>query len=98
MDDYANLDDYCEITAHGLVYIQTSRIGTRTLTVNTSGRTKVNFTTYKDDGSFSYSFKPTNKSTVYTYRAFITYLDPNTGKSVTVYSPIMRSSYNGISG
>ena len=98
VNDYANLDDSYEITAHGLVYIQSSRIGTRTLTVNTSGRTRVNFGGYGDDGSYSYSFKPSSKSTVYTYRAFLIYKDPTTGKSVTVYSDIMRCSYNGIGG
>ena len=96
--DYVNLKDYCEITAHGLLYIQASRIGTRTLTVNTSGRTRVNCSTYNDDGSFSYSFKPTAKSTVYAFRAFITYKNPETGATVTVYSPMIRTSYNGITG
>ena len=96
VNDYANLDDYYEITAHGLVYIQSSKIGTRTLTVNTSGRTKVTCTSYKADGSFSYSFKPTSKTTAYTYRAYITYRNSVTGQVVTVYSPVMRSNYNGI--
>ena len=96
--DYVNLEDYCEITAHGLLYIQASRIGTRTLTVNTSGRTRVNCSTYNADGSFSYTFKPSSKSTVYAFRAFITYKNPETGATVTVYSPMIRTSYNGITG
>ena len=96
--DYANLDDYYEITAHGLLYIQASRIGTRTLTVNTSGRTRVNCSTYNADGSFSYTFKPSSKTTVYAFRAFITYKNPETGATVTVYSPMIRTSYNGITG
>ena len=96
--DYVNLKDYCEITAHGLLYIQASRIGTRTLTVNTSGRTRVNCSTYNADGSFSYTFKPSSKSTVYAFRAFITYKNPETGATVTVYSPMIRTSYNGITG
>ena len=98
VDDFADLDDAYEITAHGLLYIQTSRIGTRLLTVNTSGRTRVNFSQYNADGSYSYTFKPTNKSTSYTFRAFITYTDPDTGASVTVYSDMMRGSYKSIQG
>ena len=98
VDNYTELDERYQITAHGLVYIQASRIGTRVLTVNTSGRTKVSFTGYGADGSYSYTFKPSSKSTVYAYRAFITYRDTETGATVTVYSGTMRSSYNSISG
>ena len=94
--DYANLEDYYEITAHGLLYIQSSRIGTRTLTTNTSGRTKVSFSAYGEDGSYSYTFKPSSKSTTYTFRAYITYRNTETGKTVTVYSNILRTSYNNI--
>ena len=97
VDDYANLDDYYTITSHGIIFIQTSRIGTRTLTLNTSGRTKVSFSSYAEDGSFTYNLKPTSKSTSYAFRAFITYTDA-TGKSVTVYSDMIRGSYNSISG
>ncbi|MBR5293151.1 MAG: hypothetical protein IKU31_00105 [Oscillospiraceae bacterium] len=98
IDDYANTANSWEITGQGLLYIQASRIGTRTLTVNTSGRTRVNFSGCSEDGSFSYSFKPSSKTTVYAFRAFITYQDPETGAAVTVYSPMIRSSYNGITG
>ena len=96
VDDYANLDDYYEITAHGLLYIQSAMIGSRTLTINTTGRTKVTFSEYSDDGSFFYSFTPDTKSTAYTYRAFVTYMNTVTGESVTVYSNMMRSNYNDI--
>jgi hypothetical protein len=98
VNDYANLENYYEITAHGLLYIHSAKIGTRLLTVSTSGRTRVNFSGYGADGSYTYSFKPTSKSTSYAMRAFITYTNPETGYSVTVYSPMIRSSYNGISG
>ena len=91
-------DDSLEITACGLLYIQSSRIGSRSLTVSTSGRTRVNFSAWDADGTFSYAFKPAGNSTVYTVRAFVTCLDPETGESVTVYSPMMRTSYNGING
>ena len=96
VNDYENLEDYCEITAHGLLYIQNSRIGTRILTTNTSGRTRVNFSSYAADGSFSYTFKPSTKTTVYAFRAFVTYKNPANGATVTVYSNLIRTSYNGI--
>lgn len=94
VDDYANLNEYYEITAHGFLYINTSRIGSRVLTVNTSGRTRVNFSSYTSDGSFTYNLKPTSTSTSYTIRAFITYKNTVTGQSVTVYSDTVRGSYN----
>ena len=93
VNDYENLEDYYPITAHGLVYIQSSKIGTRTLTINTSGRTRVNCSSYTADGSFSYSFKPSNTSTAYTVRAFVSYVDPATNKTVTVYSAVVKGSY-----
>ena len=94
MDDYENLDRYYEVTAKGLLYIQSSRIGTRTLTVNTSGRTRVNFGAFGADGSYTYNLKPTSKSTAYSFRAFIVYTHTETGKTVTVYSNVVRGSYN----
>lgn len=97
VDDYENLDDYYEITAHGVLYIATTRIGSRVLTINTSGRTKVNFSSYTSSGSFAYSLKPTSKTTSYTMRAYITYTNTETGKSVTVYSDVVRGSYNSLS-
>ena len=97
VEDYENLEDYCEITAHGLLYIQNSRIGTRVLTLNTSGRTKVNCSKYAEDGSFTYSMKPSNKNTTFAFRAFVTYTDPETGKPVTEYSDMIRTAYNKIS-
>ena len=96
VEDYGNLEDYYEITARGLLYIPTSRIGTRVLTVNTSGRTRVNFKSVNADGEFSYTFKPTSKSTMYAFRAFVIYTDPTTGASVTVYSDMIRTSYNNL--
>ena len=94
VEDFENLEEYYEITGRGVLYIPTSRIGTRTLTVNTSGRTKVSFKTVDENGSFTYTFKPTSKSTQYAFRAYLTYKDPSTGLSVTVYSPMIRGSFN----
>ena len=94
VEDFENLEEYYEITGRGVLYIPTSRIGTRTLTVNTSGRTNVSFKSVDENGSFTYTFKPTNKSTQYAFRAYLTYKDPVTGASVTVYSSMIRGSYN----
>lgn len=94
VEDYENLEDYYEITAHGILYVNTSCIGTRVLTTNTSGRTRVNFSTYTSDGSFTYNLKPGSTTTSYTMRAFLTYTDTTTGKPVTVYSDTVRGSYN----
>ena len=98
VNDYANLENYYEITAHGLLYIQASKIGSRVLTTGTSGRTNVTFGTYNADGSYSYTFKPSSRSNVYAFRAYITYKNPETGATVTVYSPMTRYSYNTIPG
>jgi hypothetical protein len=96
MDNYKTLGDSYVVTAKGLLYIPSARIGTRTLTVNTSGRTKVNFTEFSPNGSFIYNLKPANNSTAYAFRAFITYKNPENGKSVTVYSNVIRGSYDSI--
>ena len=95
-ENYNESTKYYDVTEHGILYIQQSRIGSRTLTINTSGRTRVNFTDYTTDGSFSYHLKPSSLSTVYAIRAFLIYIDPDTGKTKTVYSNMMRTSYNGV--
>lgn len=92
--DYANLDQYYEITAHGILYIQTNRLYGRTLTMYTSGRTRVNFTSYQEDGSFQYSITPKTKSFSYTMRAYITYTNTKTGRSVTVYTAPVITTFN----
>ena len=97
VDDYANLDDYYEITSHGIVFIYSSRLGSRVLTVNTAGRTKVNFGAYNADGSYVYNYKPVSRSISYTIRAYISYVDPDTGKTVYVYSDPISTSYNKLS-
>lgn len=96
VEDFENLEDYYQITGYGLLYIRTSRIGSRLLTTNTSGRTRVTFKTVDENGAFTYSFKPTSKSTQYAFRAFVTYTNPETGASVTVYSDMIRGSYNSL--
>ena len=94
IDDYATLDECYEITAQGILYIPASRIGTRTLSVNTTGRTRVNFSDISGDGTFYYNLKPTSNNTKYVYRAFITYQNAETGETATVYSDMTRGSYN----
>ena len=93
--DYENKDNYYEITAHGLVYYSAAKLGTRTLTVNTPGRTRVNFSGYKEDGSFTYSMKPAYATTYYIVRAFAAYTDEN-GRTVYAYSEPIRVSYNSL--
>lgn len=93
--DYENKEKYYTVTAHGLVYYSTTKLGTRTLTINTPGRTKVSFSGYKDDGSFSYTMTPTSASVRYTVRAFLAYTDAN-GRTVYAYSTPIVVSYNSL--
>ena len=93
--DFENKDKYYTVTAHGLVYYSTTKLGTRTLTINTPGRTKVSFSRYKDDGSFSYTMTPTSARVRYTVRAFLAYTDAN-GKTVYAYSTPIVVSYNSL--
>ena len=94
--DYENISNYYEITTHGLVYYSTTKLGSRILTVNTPGRTKVNFSTYKEDGSFAYTMKPTSASVRYTVRAFLAYTGED-GRTTYVYSDPIVVSYNSLS-
>lgn len=94
-EDYENQNKYYEVTAHGLVYYSTSKLGTRTLTVNTAGRTRVNFSSYKEDGSFTYNMKPAYSSTRYTVRAFLAYID-SAGRTIYAYSNPIIVSYDDL--
>ena len=95
-EDYENCDKYYEVTGKGLVYINTTRLGSRTLTVNTSGRTKVTCKTFTEDGSFSYTMKPASASTKYTIKAYLTYIDAN-GVSRYAYSSQVVTTLNQLS-
>ena len=95
-EDYENADRYYDVTSHGLVYIASAKLGTRSLTVNTPGRTRVTFGSYKEDGSFTYKMSPKSGVVTYTVRAFLSYVDPDTGRTVYVYSDPVRVSYNGL--
>lgn len=94
-EDYENINDYYEVTAHGLVYMQKSKLGSRNLTVNTAGRTKVSFKSYQADGSFSYTMKPSSVSSYYTVRAFLEYKDAM-GVVHYIYSKPLVVNYNGL--
>ncbi len=91
--DYENISNYYEVTKHGLVYYSSAKLGTRNLTVDTPGRTRVNFGSYAEDGSFSYSFTPAYANTKYTVRAYLEYTDEN-GLTRYSYSDPMIVSYN----
>lgn len=93
--DYENATKYFNVTGHGLVYYSTSKLGTRTLTVNTPGRTKVNFGSYKADGSFTYNMTPAYASTRYTVRAFLAYTNA-AGNTLYAYSDPIVVSYNSL--
>ena len=93
--DYENSDDYYEITSHGFVYVTKALLGSRILTVNTTGRTKVNMNGIGSNGRYSYSMTPKTASTTYAVRAFVTYKN-SAGKTVYVYSNTIYSSYNAI--
>lgn len=94
-EDFENSGDYYEVTGHGFVYYSSSKLGTKNLTVNTAGRTRVNVKSYKEDGSYSYSFTPAYASTYYTVRAFLVYEDAN-GITKYAYSNAVRVSYNNL--
>lgn len=81
------------ITGHGLVYITASRLSNKELTVDTSGRTKVSFGTYKADGSYTYTFTPSGKTTQYVVRAWIS-LEDEAGNTIYLYSAPVKGSYN----
>ena len=90
-----NAYDYSKITKHGILYIKQTSLGNRELTVDTPGRTRVNFGKYSDEGSFIYRFKPYNKSALYTARTFIEYKDAN-GKTCYEYSDMVSGSVFGL--
>ena len=52
--DYENSSNYYEITGHGFIYVTKSLLGTRTLTVNITGRTKVSINGIGSTGNYSY--------------------------------------------
>lgn len=91
-EDYESASN---VTGHGLIYLRTDRLGSRTLTVNTAGRTRVSFSGYKSDGSFRYTMYVANSSTEYTVRAFLAYTNDD-GRTAYVYSDPITVSANDL--
>lgn len=94
-DDYKNISDYRKVTSHGVLYLSSEKLGIRTLSLSTAGRTRVFFAGYNPDGTFSYTMTPANTGTMFTMRAYLTYVD-NEGNSVTVYSEPCIASYDSL--
>lgn len=92
--DYVNISKYYEVEEHGIVYIKKARLGSRNLTVSTAGRTKVKFTSYGADGSFSYTIKPTSTSTYYVARTYLKYVDDNDVTRYVYSDPIVVNYKN----
>ena len=88
-------DNYYEVTGHGFVYQLSARLGTRTLTVNTPGRTKVTCSGYKDieTGTYVYNMTPTSANTKYVVRAWVSYTNAK-GATVYAYSAPVTVTYN----
>lgn len=85
IEDFENISDYYTITDRGLVFTTKLKLGARSLTLNTPGRTRVYFNSVTTTGAFNYSFAPTRVDTLYIARAYATYTNAE-GRSVTVYS------------
>lgn len=94
-NEYTHQEDCYPVLSHGLVYIRANKLGIGNLTVNTTGRTKVTFTGYKEDGSFRYTFTPSTLGTKYAVRTFLTYIDDE-GNTVYTYSKTFYASYNSL--
>ena len=93
--DYENRDDYYTITGQGFVYMTKTALGTKSLNVNTAGRTKVSIKSMGSAGTYSYSMTPKSSSTTYVFRAYLTYTN-SSGKTVYVYSAPIYTSYTGL--
>lgn len=87
--------DAFNVTAHGIVYMTVNKLANRELTINTSGRTKVSFGAYKDDGSFIYNITGSSVTAKYAVRAFITFVNA-AGQEETIYSDMWTGCYNDV--
>ena len=92
-NDFKNKDKYYfKEVKHGIIYINsTSLVDKESLTNDTGGRTRINFGTYKEDGSVLYKIKPYNKSWNYLAVAFCSYVDEN-GKTKYAYSDVVEGN------
>lgn len=92
-DDYANKYIYVPEIKFGIVLIPTSAEGSDALTLDTNGRTKIEFSSFKDDGTVRYTFTPAGADVSYSARAFISYKDPVTGEYVIQYSDVLEGAF-----
>lgn len=85
---------------HGIVY-SNARFFLNT-SITASGMKKINFGSYRDDGTFSYSLSSSQygfKGKNHWFKAWIAYIDPETGKNAVAYSGIIGGvSYNYLVG
>ena len=95
IEDFENINDYYTITDRGLVFTTKLKLGARSLTLNTPGRTRVYFNSVTTTGAFNYSFAPTKVDTLYIARAYATYTNAE-GRSVTVYSLPLAVAYEDL--
>ncbi len=93
--DYENISDYYTVTGHGFVYITKAKLGAKSLSINTAGRTKVTINGIGDTGAYSYSMTPKTSSTVYVIRAWASYTN-SSGKTVYVYSDPIYVNYDNL--
>lgn len=94
--DYENADQYYPVTAWGMVYISTEKLGDRELTVDIPGRVRVNISKINEDGSYVYkNMTPDYSSTEYCIRGYLAYTD-DSGETIYVYSDPLITSYNSL--
>lgn len=94
--DYENADRYYPVTAWGMVYISSEKLGDRELTVDIPGRVRVNVAKMNADGSYVYNnMTPDYSSTEYCICGYLAYTD-DSGETVYVYSDPLITSYNSI--
>ena len=95
--DYVNKHKYSDIVGSGILYMNSARLGTRTLTLATNGKTNLMFNTYRgESNTFPATRDDITGSTSYTFRAYMYCKNPDTGLTETVYSSIIRTNRNAL--
>lgn len=94
-EGYQNSSGYYTVTGHGFLYMTKARLGAKSMTANTAGRTKVSVRSWASDGSYTYSMTPKSPGTKYVVRAYLTYTN-EAGKTVYVYSAPLLVSYDSL--
>ena len=90
-----NSEDYYPVTEHGFLYMTKARLGAKSMTVNTAGRTKVKINGFADAGLYAYSMTPRSSDTQYVMRAYLAYTN-EAGRTVYVYSDAVYTNYNAL--